>query len=97
MNDTAHYWITMPSAVPKHKTIFVKCCQRLLAFQEAKYRNAKTDEVQGINDRTSVWSNDDEFYKLKRHHRASRNPVNDMPWRDVGHIDVIGEEGAWTL
>jgi hypothetical protein len=97
MNDNAHYRITMPAAVPKHKTIFVKCSQGLLAFQEAKYCNAKTGEVKGINNRTSVWSNDDEFDKLHRHHCASRNPVDDMPWRDAGHIDVIGEEGARTL
>jgi hypothetical protein len=97
MNDNAHYRITMPAAVPKHKTIFVKCSQGLLAFQEAKYCNAKTGEVKGINNRTSVWSNDDEFDKLHRHHCASRNPVDDMPWRDAGHMDVIGEEGARTL
>ena len=87
----------MPAAVPKHKTIFVKFFQRLLAFQEAKHRNAKTGEVKGIKKRTSVWSNDDEFDNLHRHHRASRNPVDDMPWRDAGHMDIIGEEGARTL
>lgn len=45
----------------------------------------------------SVLADDDEFNKLQRHHRASRNPIYDMPRGDVSHVDVIRKEGAWTL